>query len=256
MEQLVKDWDRVIDELTSGIDLTRAEGRENAYNKCVSYAESHMADDLWCNAFLAHAAGRLGTTQVMRDVVRRIVPLPERAQVHVAFDQHEGVVITGNREGLTYLSELLRVMAGAPLMGEHAHLYWDSAPLCGETYGCVLYLEDDDWFDNYAYDYYSSQEGEPTFSRRDIEADRVMAVQFKYPLACSLDLEPNKVYIVRQVVKRCGDEVWQKPVRDDDSRLWIFSIKDDKSEEIRIGLDLDDPDLNFLTREELSQIMQ
>lgn len=256
MQERLKYWDQLIEELTVGVDLSGEDGKDTAYKKCVSYAETNMAGDLWCNAFLAHAATRLGTTQVMRDVVSEIVAMPQFAQVHVAFDPQEGAVITSNREGINYLSELLRVLAGAPTMGEHVHLYWDEAPLSGETYGLVAYLEDDAWFEKYAQDYYSVMEEERVAARRNLTADRVMAIQIQVPLACSLDLKPKKVYLVQETVKICGDEVWTKPIRDDDSRIWIFSITDDNHTTIQVGLDLDDPEILFLTREELEQFLQ
>jgi len=69
-------------------------------------------------------------------------------------------------------------------------------------------------------------------------------------------VKPSKIYLVRETVKRCGDEVWTKLIKDDDSRVWIFTIKDDQGMEQRVGLDLDDPEINFLTREELDQFLQ
>jgi hypothetical protein len=256
MENKQKNWDKVIEELTSGIDLTRTEGKNAAYQRCISYAETHLAGDMWCNAFLAHAAHKLGTEQVMRDVAREIVPLSESARVHIATDPQEGPVITANREGLRYLAELFRVLAQAPCTSEHAHLYWDEAPLSGETYGLVVYLEEEEWFERFAQDYYSSLEDEQHPFKREINAETVMAIQFPASLASSLAVTPQKIYLVQSLVKRCGDDVWTKLIRDDDSRVWIFTIRDDEGMELKIGLDLDDPEIVFLTREELDQFIQ
>jgi hypothetical protein len=254
MEKKQKNWDKVIEDLAAGIDLSGTEGRESAYQKCISYAETHMARDMWCNAFLAHAADKLGATQVSRDVAREIVPVSETAAVHIATDPQEGAVITANREGLRYLAELFRVLAEAPCSNEHAQLCWDEAPLTGETYGMVVYLEDDDWFERFALDYYSSLEDEPP-ARRELEAGQVAAIQFAAPHASSLNVKPQKIYLVLDTAKRSGDDVWTKLIKDDDSRVWIFTFKDDQGMEQRVGLDLDDPDINFLTREELEQFI-
>lgn len=252
MEKKAETWDKVIQELTHGLDLERQEGREKAYENCVSYAEKHMSKDPMCNLFLAHAASRLGTVRVMRDVIREIVPCPESAQIHIAYDYNEGPIITGNPEGLRYLSELLEILAGAPMVGEHFHLYWDQPPLSGETYGLVAYVEDDTWFEEQAPEYYSSQE-EPCHLRRELAAQQVIALQFYAPLCSSLEVRPGKVYLVSGVEKRSGDDVWTKLIRDEESRLWIFSIRDDGGSELKVALDLDDPEINFLTRDDLEE---
>lgn len=254
MEKQSKEWDRVIEELSTGMDLSRPEGREAAYAECIQYAEKQMAGDLKCNLFLAHAAAKLGASQVMRDVVREMVPLSDQALLHLGYDPVEGPVITGNREGLQYLSNLLKVLSQAPMLGEHAHLFWDEAPFYGETSGLAVYLEDDDWFVDSAFDYANGEEDSVSL-RREISGDRVMAVQFLYPLSSSLRVSPSKIYVVQETVKQCGDEVWQKPIREDNSRMWVFTIRDDQGRSLRVGLDLDDPEINFLGRDDLAQFL-
>jgi len=255
MQNMIKRWDEVIDDLVTGFDLTREEEKNKAYKNCLSYAEKNMAKDPLCNAFLAHAAERLGTTKVMRDVVREIVPMPDTAQMHAAYDYMDGLVITGNREGLKYLAKLLEVLADTPLSGEHVHLYWDEPPLTGETYSVTVYKEEDEWFDANAYDYYSAQEDELDRPRRDLDPRRVIAMQFLAPLCSTLEVSAGKVYLVEEVVKRCSEDVWTKLIRDDESRLWVFTIRDDSGEKTRLALDIDDPEMLFLTKNELEQFI-
>lgn len=254
MDEKRRSWDKVIDKLAAGADLSRPEGREAAYEECIRYAELNLAGDLLCNVFLAHAATRLGANQVMRDVVREMVPLNGQALLHLGYDPQEGPVLTGNREGIRYLGDLLKVLAEAPLLGEHLHLYWDEPPFYGETTGLVVYLEDDDWFSDHAYDPAISPE-EPILYRRDLIAEQVMAIQFLVPMASSLSVAPQKLYVIEETVKSSGDEVWSKLIRDDDSRLWIFTIRDDSGLKLRCALDLDDPEICFLTRDDLAQFL-
>ncbi len=253
METKRKTWDRLIEELTRGMDLSRPESKRKAYENCVVYAERNMRKDPMLNMFLSHAATRLGATPVTRDVTREIVPMPENARAHIAFDYNEGPALTANREGLRYLSELFEVLAGSPVMGDHLRLNWDETPLWGETYGLTVYIEEDEWFEEQAFD--GAGEEDLQFPRRDIEADNVMAIQFATNMCSSLCVTPGKLYLVKELAKRSSQDAWSKVIRDDDSRVWVFSIEDDHGDDKLVSVDLDDPDINFLTREDLAQMV-
>jgi len=248
-----KIWDKLIEELSEGLDLQNPSARDKAYEKCISYADKHMKKDPLYNLFLAHAADRLGTGR--RNGPDRKDPVPEDALVHMAYDYNEGPVLTANREGLLYLAKLFSELSRSRRAGEEVRLFWDEPPLCGETYGIVVRIEDDEWFEESAADYYSSKEDDHEFPRREITGTQVAAIQFILPLCSSLPMKANKVYLVYEVSQRDAEDVWTKLIRDDDSRLCTFTVRDDEGGRLKIRLDLDDPDINFLTSEDLDQFI-
>lgn len=245
---------RLMETVITGCDLGSEEGRKEAYERCIRYAEEHLGRSLECNLFLAEAADRLGQTRVMKDVVRAMVPVPEDARLHLSYQPECGPVLTGNAAGLKYLAEVAETLARAPLDGEHVHLEWDEPPFSGDTYGLVIYRESDEWFAEEA-GAEKELEEEEDFSRSDLSAEQVLAVQFLGELPPGMALRPNRVYLVQGVSKQWGDEIFCKAIREDDTRLWVFNLRDDHGESIRLGLDLDDPELNFLTRSDLIQFL-
>jgi len=248
-----QDLGKLMDTIVSGCDLASEQGRKEAYERCVKYADEHLGQSLDCNLFLTEAADRLGQTPVMKDVVRAMVTMPEDALLHFTYDSECGPVLTGNAAGLEYLAELLTTLARAPLPGEHLHLEWNEAPFIGDSYGLVVYRETDGWFEE-GEEYDGDDDGEGP-ARTDVSAEAVFAVQFLCELPPGLGLRPNRVYLVQSLTKQCGDDVFSKPIREDDTRLWVFTVRDDRDERVSMALDLDDPEVNFLTRADLVQFL-
>jgi len=246
---------QLMETIITGCDLSNEQGRREAYERCVRYADEHLGQSLECNLFLAEAAERLGQTQVMKDVVHSIVPVPEGARLHLSYQPDYGPVLTGNPAGLKYLSELAETLAQAPLSGEHVHLDWNEPPFNGDTYGLVIYREGDEWFDEAAEDLGESEEEAEELSRSEIKAEEVFAIQLLGEPPPGVSLRVNRVYPVLAMAKQCGEEVFCKAIREDDTRVWVFTVRDDQGEIFGLGLDLDDPDINFLTRADLIQFL-
>ncbi len=246
---------KLMETIITGCDLSNEQGRKEAFERCVRYADEHLAHSLECNLFLAEAAERLGQTRVMKDVVHSIVPVPEGARLHLAYQPDCGPVLTGNPAGLKYLSELAATLAQAPLAGEHVHLDWNEPPFNSDTYGLILYRESDEWFEEAGEDFGEAEDEAEDLCRSEIKAEEVFALQFLGEIYPGLSLRANRVYPVLAMVKQCGEEVFCKAIREDDTRLWVFTVRDDEGEIFSLGLDLDDPDINFLTRADLIQFL-
>ena len=246
---------KVMETVITGCDLNNEQGRKEAYDRCIRYADEHLGHSLECNLFLAEAAERLGQARVMKDVVRSIVPMPEGARLHLSYLPDCGPVLTGNAAGLKYLAELVATLAQAPLDGEHVHLEWNEVPFSGDTYGLIVYRESDEWFEEAAEDYEEGLEEDEDPGRSDLTAEMVFAVQFLGELPPGLAVRTNRVYLVQSLRKQCGEDIFCKAIREDDTRLWVFTFRDDRGESLNLALDLDDPELNFLTRADLVQFL-
>jgi len=245
----------LMETIITGCDLSREDGRREAYDRCVRFADEHLGRSLECNLFLAQAAERLGQARVMKDVVHALVPVPEGARLHLAYQPDCGPVLTGNGAGLKYLSELLATLAEAPLAGEHVHLEWNASPFSGDTYGLIVYRESEEWFEETGEDWAESDEAEDELNRSEIAIEEVFALQFWGEPGPGLSLRANRVYPVLSRTKGCGDDIFCKAIREDDARLWVFTIRDDRGDSLSLALDLDDPDVNFLARSDLIQFL-
>ena len=167
---------KLMETIITGCDLSNEQGRKEAFERCVRYADEHLAHSLECNLFLAEAAERLGQTRVMKDVVHSIVPVPEGARLHLAYQPDCGPVLTGNPAGLKYLSELAATLAQAPLAGEHVHLDWNEPPFNSDTYGLILYRESDEWFEEAGEDFGEAEDEAEDLCRSEIKAEGGKAV--------------------------------------------------------------------------------
>lgn len=254
MSPITGDYGKLMETLITGCDLSNEAGRKEAFDRCLRYADEHLGQSLDCNVFLAEAARRLGQTQVMKDVISSIVPVPSEARLHLAYQAEVGPVLSGNVAGLKYLAELILTLAQAPLDGEHVQLDWNHPPVIGDSYGLLVYREADAWFEEGA-DEWPEDDGPDDLTRNDVKPEEVLAVQFLGELPPGPALRVNRVYLVQTKSKFGGDDVYYKPIREDDSRIWVFSVRDDQGNVLRLGLDLDDPDLNFLTRADLAQFV-
>jgi len=250
-------WTEFFDTLIKSIDESDPEQCRDAFEKCVEFANTHMQNDMEYNRFLAEAADRLGQERLHLDVIKAMVNIPDKARLNLVFEDGQGPVITGNREGLKYLSQVMQLLADSPLCGEHTHLYWDEPPFVGETFGVVIYLEDDEWFDGSCEDPDEEflESDDMVFPRNIINPERIFAVQFLVDNPISMAIRPKRIYIVNEIKKFSSEEMWAKPIRDDDSRMRVFNIKNDRGDGIEIALDLDDPDVMFLTRDDVEQFL-
>ena len=108
-----QDYSQILDELLVGADRDDEVSRKMAYNACLAYAEENLAGDFAANAFIALAAERLRQVRVHFGVIKSMVPMPDDARLHLRYAPQGGPVLTGNRDGLRYLSDLCAVLADA-----------------------------------------------------------------------------------------------------------------------------------------------
>ncbi len=259
----------VLDSLLVGVDIDDDVSRKMAYNACLAHAQQEMNEDPDVNQFVALAAQRLGQVRVHFGVVKGMVALPETARLHLRYDPTGGPVLTGNADGLRYLSDLCAVLVEAPTPEdapeEHVHLYPGEPPMYGTSFGMTLYHSADIWFQRHAVDTEGDSDTEeeaPDPPPREIDPKTIAAVEFfeddKIPLPPPLYLRYDKLYRVLSCRSHSPeDEVWEKTLsKSNGSRMYVFTIRDDAQEIFEIALDLDDAGIHYFTRSDLEQLWE
>ena len=263
-----QDYNQILDTLLVGTDMNDEVSRKMAYNACLAYAKQNLAGDFAVNIFVSLAAERLGQVRVHFGVVKSMVPLPDDARLHLRYVSQGGPVLTGNRNGLPYLSDLCAALADSPLSQdagpeEHVHLYDGEPPMFGSSHALTLYHSADDWFDRHG----AAPENDADTDNadnpaplREIAPEQIAAVEFyeddKIPVPPPLYLRYDKLYRVLNCRLYTGDEeVWSKPpVSGRAGRMHVFAFRDDAQEMFEIALDLDDAGIHYFTRSDLEQI--
>lgn len=244
----MNDIEQIISAILSRYNLSSEEGRENAYEECVEYAEKELSRDLRCNAFLRASAQMLEREPVEYDIIRDLVDLPEGAKVDISFDERHGFIVTANAEGLEYLGDLIKTLGKSP-PGEHVHLYNDEEPLTPISFNGLIFIEEDEWFDNIEHE--SPKDGQNEESpRRPLSSEDVYALQIIGPIPPDIDLTRDRIYRVKGVDVSGENEAWKKTANGDADRYVKFKVIDDNSEEFEIILHLDDPDINYFKIED------
>ncbi|NUQ01956.1 MAG: hypothetical protein HUU35_19085 [Armatimonadetes bacterium] len=232
-------------------------GRVRAYRRCIRYAEDELYADHICNLFLLRAAERLGQPPVAVPVVLNRVPLAENAKVTFYYDDDEGPVLVGNREGLDYLGSICSELADSPLPGENVVLDEGYAPFLGESYGLTVYYEDEEWFAALeAGDQEELGEWESEILGRIVRSEDIVAVQLSAPMPSVVALSPQKLYRVSNVAPfDSATDVALKPFRHETDQVRVFSLLDDDGKPLRLAVDLDDPEVNYYYAWHLEQFM-
>lgn len=258
----------ILDDLLAGADMHDEVSRKMAYNACLAYAEQNLAGTPEVNVFMALAAERLGQARIHFSIIKGMVPLLEEARLHLRFVEEGGPVLTGNTDGLRYLSNLCAALADMPLSEgpeEHAHLYAGEPPMFGTSYELTVYHSADTWFDRHAARLDDAEGEEVTEDAvapppREIAPEQIAAIEFfedeKIPLPPPLYLRYDKLYRVLSCrVYSPEEEVWTKPPSSGgEGRMHVFRFRDDAQEIFEIALDLDDAGIHYFTKNDLEQV--
>jgi hypothetical protein len=266
-----EEYNRILDGLLIGVDMADEVSRKLVYNSCLTYAQQELDADPDVNLFIALAAKRLGQVRVHFGVVKSIVPMPEKARLHLRYAPQGGPTLTGNADGLRYLSDLCAALADSPTSNdegpeEHVHLYENEPPMFGQSYGLTIYHSSDGWFDRHAVapDDAEGDEDAPAAPSppREVAPESVVALEFfedhGMPLPPPVYLRFDKLYrVLDQRIYDPEDKVWAKRIsEEEDGRMHIFAIRDDAQERFEIALHLDDPSIHYFTRSDLEQVWE
>jgi hypothetical protein len=223
------------------------------YNRSVEeYADLNLELPEYAE-LLSKAAVALDQQRLLMEIISPRLKATGKEKVHIRFDEEEGCQIIANPQGCLYLTRAFRALSMSPAPGAHLHLDYGVAPMVGETYPAVLYMEDDDYFIQELE--IENVEPQP-LPMKTVDPSQIKGffVTEDYPehLKCTR----NKIYTVLDW-EWMGDNrlVYRKEIRDDFSRMVTFTFKRDDGETMQIGLDLDDEDVGFITQDDIKTML-
>jgi hypothetical protein len=248
MSNAIEKHSEILDQILSRFDLTHDFGRKRAYEAAIDHAREHLLEDPHCNDFLRAAATRLGFAPVSFDTIESRVKLPKGAWLDLWIsDEDDEVALTGTREGLQYLIDLLTQLKNSTDRDEHIHLDRAYLPLTETSANLVLFKEEESWFTG------SAADGDiERYPKREIEPNSIYALQFIHYPPDGLPLTVNRLYRVLRIDEddSASPTVKEFPEGTPD-RYRRFTFVADTGEQFSYIFHLDDPGVNYFTHREI-----
>jgi hypothetical protein len=248
------DYDKVIKQIISEFNLDKDVQKQKAYRECIEYADKNLDGTSEYNPFLQRAADILGQVQVRKDMARHAIELLGEEKLHLTYSKTSGPVLTGNASGLSYLSEVIREISETAISGEHSHFYYNEPPLYGNSYPLTIYIEDDNWFAEHA-KVDKRKEKSDELKYRDINVDEIIAFMITDDTPPPFLMRACKIYKVMSCEKYDSQNIWIKEIREQTDRVFVFEFKQEDGQLQKLGLNLDDDTVFFLTKDELNQFV-
>ncbi|HVT43762.1 MAG TPA: hypothetical protein VMT00_05180 [Thermoanaerobaculia bacterium] len=252
MSRPVEQYVEVLNEILGPFDLSHDFGRKKAYEAAIEYARENLVDDPHCNEFLKAAAKRLGFAPVSFDTIESRVKLSKGAWLDIWIsDEDEEVALTGTREGLQYLIDLLTQLKASTDRDEHIHLDREFLPLTENSANLVLFKEDETWFTGAA-----TEPDLERYPQREIDPATIYAIQFIHYPPDDLPITAQRLYRVTSV--EAADE--QSPntkefLEGSRDRYYRFAFVADNSDRFSYAFHLDDPGVNYFTHREIMALV-
>lgn len=248
MSRPVERHAELLEEILGRFDLSHDFGRKRAYEAAIDYARENLVDDPHCDDFLKAAAKRLGFAPVSFESLKSRVKLARGAWLDVWIsDEDDEIALTGTREGLQYLIDLLTHLKNSTERDEHIHLDRAVLPMTESSANLVLFKEDESWFTG------NSPDGEfDRYPRREIDAESIYALQLVHYPPDDVPITPNKLYRVLKAEADTSDDPNVKEFPEgEEGRYYRFTFVADGGEKITYSFHLDDPGVNFFTHREI-----
>lgn len=248
MTRPVERYGEILDQITRRFDLSHDFGRKRAYEAAIEYAREHLLDDPHRDEFLRAASKRLGFAQISFDTLESRVKLPKNAWLDVWIsDEEDEVAITGTREGLQYLIDLLTQLRNASDGDEHIHLDRAYLPLTESSANLVLFKEEESWFTGTA-----NETDFERYPQRPMDPRTIYAIQFIHYPPDDLPITAQKLYRVLKVEpeKEEPSNFKEFPEGSQD-RYYRFTFVADNDEQFSYTFHLDDPGVNYFTHKEI-----
>jgi hypothetical protein len=251
MSKPAERYTQLLDQIIRPFDLTHDFGRKRAYEAAIEYARQHLVEDPHCNDFLKVAATRLGFAPITFDTLESRVKLPKNAWLDVWIsDEDDEVALTGTREGIQYLIDLLSQLRDAGDPEQHIHLDRAILPMTENSANLVLFKEEETWFTG------ASTEGmAETYPEREVDPKSIYAIQCIHYPPEDLPISAHRLYRVLKVEPDDGYSSSIKEFGDGtENRYFKFTFVADNEEKFTYTFHLDDPAVNFFTHREILKL--
>lgn len=250
MSRPAERYKQLLDQIISPFDLSHDFGRKRAYEAAIDYAREHLVNDPHCNDFLHAAATRLGFAAITFDSLESRVKLPKNAWLDVWIsDEDDEVALTGTRDGIQYLIDLLTQLREAGDPEQHIHLDRGLLPMTDNSANLVLFKEEETWFTGAAADAVQD------FPQREIDPKSIYAIQFIHYPPEDLPISAHRLYRVLKVEK---SDIHAENVKEfgdgHDGRYYRFTFMADNEDKFTYTFHLDDPAVNYFTHREILKL--
>ncbi len=247
MSKPAERYEQILDQIIGPFDLSHDFGRKRAYEATIEYARVNLIEDPHCNEFLQEAAKRLDFAPVTRETLESRLKLPKEAWLDLWIsDEDDEIALTGTREGIQYLIDLLTQLRDATDPEQHIHLDRGTLPMTENSANLVLFKEEESWFTGVA------EEGEQDYPQREIEPKAIYAIQFIHYPPDDLPISAHRLYRVLKVEEDSGQSTNVKEFVDGvESRYFQFTFLADNDERFTYTFHLDDPAVNYFTHREI-----
>ena len=251
MSKPAERYAQLLDQIIRPFDLTHDFGRKRAYEAAIEYARQHLVEDPHCNDFLNAAAKHLGFAAITFDTLESRVKLPKNAWLDVWIsDEDDEVALTGTREGIQYLIDLLSQLRDAGDPEQHIHLDRAVLPMTENSASLVLFKEEETWFTG------ASAEALPEgFPEREIDPKSIYAIQFIHYPPEDLPISAHRLY---RVIKAEPDDGFSSTIKEfgdgGENRYYRFTFVADNDEKFTYSFHLDDPAVNYFTHREILKL--
>ena len=241
---------QILDQIIAPFDLSHDFGRKGAYEAALDYARQNLIDDPHCSEFLEVAAKRLGFAPITREDLESRIKLPKEAWLDVWIsDEDDEVALTGTREGIQYLIELLTHLRDSGDPEQHIHLDRGALPMTENSANLVLFKEEETWFTGV------SSEPAQEYPQREIDPKSIYAIQFIHYPPDDLPISAHKLYRVLKVDEVAGEKVGIKEFGEGpEARYYRFTFIADNEERFTYTFHLDDPAVNYFTHREILRL--
>ena len=247
MSKPAERYAQILDQIVLPFDLSHDFGRKRAYEAAIEYARLNLTEDPHCNEFLLAASKRLGFAPITREALEGRIKLPKDAWLDLWIsDEDDEVALTGTREGIQYLIDLLTQLRDAGDPEQHIHLDRGTLPMTENSANLVLFKEDESWFTGVG------AEGAQDYPQREIDPKSIYAIQFIHYPPDDLPISAHKLYRVLKVEEETGQPASVKEFGDGtENRYYRFTFIADNDERFTYTFHLDDPAVNYFTHREI-----
>jgi hypothetical protein len=238
---------QILDQIIGPFDLSHDFGRKRAYEAAIEYARQNLMDDPLCNEFLLAASKRLGFAPVTRETLESRARLPKEAWLDLWIsDEDDEVALTGTREGIQYLIDLLMQLRDSTDPEQHIHLDRGALPMTESSANLVLFKEDETWFTG------AAGEALQEYPQREVDPKSIYAIQFIHYPPDDLPISAHRLYRVLKVEEETGDPASLKEFGEGtDARYFRFTFVADNDDRFTYTFHLDDPSVNYFTHREI-----
>ena len=242
---------QILDQLIRPFDLSHDFGRKRAYEAAIDYAREHLINDPHCDEFLKAAAERLGFQAISFDALENRVKVPKDSWLDVWIsDDDDEIALTGTKEGIQYLIDLLSQLRDATDPEQHVHLDRGLVPMTENSANLVLFKEDETWFTGAA-----AEGAADHYPQREIDPKQIYAIQFIHYPPEDLPISPHKLYRVLSVMEDDGFSPNVKEFADGrEDRYFKFTFIADNEDKFTYSFHLDDPAVNYFTHREILKL--